>query len=312
MKKLLSILAFTVLIITSCSNDNENIVDNNNDVKYPVTFAVSQFSSEVEPLKAAKAWPSDNYCQYVIYKEDGSVLIDKVMSAGSFDVNNVRIQEELPKGNYYLAVMSAALTARQWLIIEPSNYFTDYCDGNPWLIGWSNNQNIYYETISFTVSDQAVEKAVVLNPMWSELNIKVTDADICTLPPTTTNILFVVDAYYYGFGLKDKKATKFLTNYLADGTNPGEPVESFREKKGLFNHIAAESENVTVKMVFVRNSATENYVILGEKVVYTGNIAIGKRITFEGKVGNVANDNGAAGFGITLKDLEDGGTIPFD
>lgn len=305
MKKTLFLIAAAVAIIfVSCSNDD--VV--NNERTYPVAFSVSHFSSQVEPLKAT-AWPANNYCQYVVYKEDGSVLLSKTINAETLEEQSLKISFDLPKGNYHLAVLSAAKTAYDNYIFAPDNYNTDYCNGNAWIAKGYDNYNIYFESINFSVNEQAVETPVVLNPMWSEIDIEVLDADVCILPAETKYVQAAVYPYYYGFSIKEKKATRSM-NPVVSGGAPilFKSVADFRADKGYFNYIVANSSNVTVKLLYLTASAGVSEMIVGEKTIHTGDIAGGKHITFKGSLGtNTANGS----FSISLNGIENGGTIPY-
>lgn len=305
MKKTLFLIALAVAIIfASCSNDD--VV--NNERTYPVAFSVSHFSSQVEPLKAT-AWPANNYCQYVVYKEDGSVLLNETMDVKTSEEQNLKISFDLPKGNYYLAVFSAARTATGTSIFTPDNYNTDYCRGNSWIAKGPDNYSIYFESIEFSVNEQAVEKPIVLNPMWSEIDIEVLDADVCILPAETKYVQAAVYPYYYGFSIKEKKATRSM-DPVVSGAAPVlfRSVADFRADKGYFNYIAANSNNVTVKLLYLTASAGVSEMIVGEKTIHTGDIAGGKHITFKGSLGtNTANGS----FSISLYGIENGGTIPY-
>lgn len=306
MKKTLFLIAVTMAIVfASCGNDN--VV--NDGTIYPVTFTVSHFSSQTDPVKATIAWPKNNYCQYVVYKEDGSVLLNKTMDAETFETQNLDISLNLPKGNYHLAVISAAKTANDNYIFAPENHNTDYCNGNQWISKGYDNYNIYFESIDFSVSDQPVEKSVVLNPMWSEIDIEVLDADVCILPAETKYIQAAVYPYHYGFSIKEKKATRSMNPVVsAAAAILFRSVDEFRTDKGYFSYIAANSNNVTVKLLYLTASAEVSEMIVGEKTIYTGDIAGGKHITFSG---NVGTDGVNGSFSLSLNGIENGGTIPY-
>lgn len=307
MKKLFFLIA-AAITFASCGNDNtmDDAVDD--DTTYSVTFSIDPFSVQTNPLKTASDLSDGNYFQYVIYKEDGSVLLDKILDEGTFDMENLKISIDLSKGNYHLAALSAKRTTFNSSIYTPSNYETDYCNGNQWIVKGFDNYNIYFETVDFSVNNQTVEKSVVLQPMWTEIDIQALDADICTLPAETKYVQTAVYPYYYGFSIKDKKATRYKDPAVSASALLFKSVEKFREDKGYFGYPVAASNNITVKLLYITASESVAQENLGEKTIYTGDIERGKRITFSGKLGEHEVNSK---FSFSLKDLEDGGTIPY-
>ncbi|WP_163305372.1 hypothetical protein [Dysgonomonas sp. 521] len=284
MKKLLFMLFATTLLLVSC--DDNNPIDDNK--KYKVTFKVSLSDTEFG-VESGTKWPVGNYCQYVIYKENGDVYTTKVMEAGTLDADNIRIVEEIPYGNYHIAVISAKKTANGNLAFEPSKYDTDYCNGNHWAAKGRDNRNIYFETLSFNF-DQQVSADIAdlqLKPAWSYVSVRVKDADVCTLPEGTTHVQCVINPYYYGFSIKDKKPVSYYEQ-SATLTNTGflVSVGEFREDKAILDIVASKSQDAVFKLVFIKHSQTESATILGEKVIYTGNIENGEYITLAGNLGD--------------------------
>jgi len=283
MRKILFVLFATVLLLVSC--DDKNSVEEGE--KYKVSFSVSFPENGFGMINSAL--PEGNYCQYVIYKENGDVYTTKIMEAGTFDVQNIRITEYIPYGKYHIAVISAKKTANGNLTFEPSRYDTDCCDGNQWTTKGRDNQNIYFETESFDFKEQISTDIadIQLKPTWSYVYLRIYDADVCYLPEGTTHVQCIIDPYYYGFNIKDKRPVQCYEQAASlTGSDLPLTVTEFRDKKAINDIVVSESQNVVFKLVFIRHSATESATILGEKVIYTADIKNGDYISLTGKLGN--------------------------
>lgn len=305
MKKLLALFIAATFIFASCSSNLESEDVKTPEKNYKVTFNVSNFDSDIKPLKAETHL---NYLHYAIYeKESGNLVKTDTLRNG----NASQINEEVPEGVYNIAIISAPTLGMLQPVLTPSNFYTDYCVGNAWTASNRGNQYIYYEKVSFTAGENNnVAMDVTLQPKWTEFDIEVTDADTYSFPETTNIIQCIVDPLYYGFGLADGVPTRSGEDIVSPTNYHRVEVDKFRTQKGLFGKIVAGSKNVTVKLVFTRESASEPSVTLGERIIYTGDIPEGKHITFKGKLGDTDSNN--LGFKISLADLTDGGVIPFD
>lgn len=307
MKNLLLFLA-AISLLVSCNQDADNNFIATNSKKYKASFAVNGFAVQGTSLDSESdkaALPSQNYCQYVIYSQTGNVVKDSVIEAEHISSGRLTIEEELPLGTYHITIFSAKKTARMNNIFYPSNYNTDYCQGNLWLVTHSDNENVYYETFTFTVDGKQSEPVnVLLEPMWSNLNIEITDAATFVLPEGTTHLFCEVSPYFTGFFVKTKKpksadSGEFLDGDLSKIVN----VEEFRAKSGLYGRTnIAASENVSVSVVFIqRSDELQSYVQIGKQPVYTGSFDKGYDITLSGKLGNIQQPQGSQRFNVLSK-----------
>lgn len=314
----LFLLLTAVLLLGSCSQntDDENTLISKNET-YKVAFSVKGFSVSANPIASSKtkaSLPAGNYCQYVIYNEDGSVFTNKrIESEDIISSQTISIEEELPAGIYHIAVLSAKKLASPNPILTPSNYNTDVCHGNNYIAGDWDNNNIYYETITFTINGESNQPIdILLEPMWSNLNIAIKDADICALPSGTTHLFCQVDPFYSGFSIKTKEPVSSSNGEFHE-TNLSKlvSIEKFKEDKGILGKTQiAASKNVSVAVVFIKNSPElQKYVVLGKKTVYNGDFERGLNITLSGNLGNANNSNNQL-FNISGKSLVDV-TIPF-
>lgn len=304
MKKIFFFL-FTVILFASCSNSNDDVTLVDNGKKYKVTLdVINKFVVESGALKSTETnWPYNYICEYTIYKEDGTVVDHEVL-------NEPQLQFELSKGNYKIAVLAARNTEYMGnSYLEHSNLATDYCNGNHWIAKSADNAGMYFEIIDFTVNESVNNvTSIELKPMWSEIDVEVTDAATCTIPEGTTGIFIGVEPYYSGFAIKDKIPTKKLDMYPIALASMGQSISEFRKGGALPSCYIAQSKNVTVKLIYRSETATETKIV-GERVIYQGDFESGKRYKFSGKVGN---DNGVKSFNVSLGSLTDVDPIPFE
>lgn len=316
MKKILFIL-FATILFASCSSVSEDVVPTDNGKTYKVKFNVSNFDMETKPLKAET---HENYCYYTIYeKESGKAILRDVMKAAVG-----QITEEVAAGDYYIAILSVPSTIMSpgpgvswspWgsdINLDDFNFYSDYFNGIGWINYGKDNQYSYYEKVAFSVglgSNEETEQDVPLQPMWSIVNIEVTDADICTLPEGTNTIECIVNPFYYGFSIAEgipsesyeDVATSAQSRTVISDTN-------FREKKVLSGKVVSASKGVTVKLIFLKQTVSSTE-ILGEREIFKGDFDRGKSYTLKGTLGKVTSH---ATFNLSLADLTDGGVIPFD
>jgi len=317
MKKLLSTLT-AVAILASCSDSDGTYIEDNKT--YKVAFNVTEFVIENESLgKTAIELPlRGGYFEYVIYKEDGSVLKANVIPQSSTPTETFTIDEELPAGKYDVAIMYAlAETNNRGVIYSPSNYNTDYCIGNLFIVKGTTNEDIYFKTFPLTVTanDNTIPVNVDLEPMWSEIDIKITDGDTFVLPEEANLVGCFLSPDLSGFSIKSQKPTKekvYVGGYTPDRLCTTKAA--IREEGGVFGTIASENDDVTIKLIFAEHSEYENFKKWGEKIIYKGKIEKGYRYTFTGAIGNQSSSNGSAGlsFNVNLKSLKNKEEIPFE
>lgn len=315
MKKLLFFIA-TIALLASCSNDSENS-DLPDTKTHKVKFNVTGFTVDKEQLsKSSIEIPAGGpYCEYTIYKADGTVILAKVV--GNIKEQALEIEEELPAGEYVIAVMYASqITQDRHPIYDPKNFGTDYCSGNSWIIKNKDNRGIYFNNYTFTVKENAeINDKIVLEPMWSQIDIKITDANGCKLPENANMVGYHITPEFYGFSIKDKISTaKYKSSqnitvpvYLCKETN------TVLANQGLYDNVAAGAdEEVTIRLVFIHHSETTTHYVI-DRIVYKGKIERGFHYTFAGALGDLNGDsgNGNAKFNISVSSLVSKGEIPF-
>ncbi|WP_165026359.1 hypothetical protein [Dysgonomonas sp. ZJ279] len=311
MKKLFFSL-FSAVMLLSCSSNSEDelVPGGGNQKSYPVTLNISGFKAESTPLKSidpgSETIPTTNYCQYIIYKADGSVLTSQRILPEDIDNNRITITEELPAGTYNIAVLSAPYVPvlgqplSYHTHIVPSNFNTDYCDNNSSITGLRNNTNIFFETIGCTIDSNSganISVDIVLKPMWSLIDINVTDAAKCYLPTGTTHVMLSVTPLTSGFYLKTRKS---YNNHHPYGLDLIIPVADFRANTGFVNLPICQTSDATIVLWYMDAPMYGN--MLGMKTIYTGDIEGSTHTIFKGEIGSEKNQNQS--FGMSVAKLE--------
>lgn len=102
MKKLL--YALSILLLTACSNDDviEDQSTENKDQKYPVSFSVNNFTSEIQDLRSSYFLEESGIKSfYLLITNEDSIYVEAIEKANLSDLSSLQnIQLELPKGKY--------------------------------------------------------------------------------------------------------------------------------------------------------------------------------------------------------------------
>lgn len=242
MRKICYLIPLLLLVLASCSNDDdvsaafEDLAKNR---KYDVSLSVKSPSLVVEEnpfTKAGRALEIDQFyfLRAIVYnKETGAYQSQKVISdlpSIMKDDNTIPITLELPKGNYTVAVFlnkEKEEDFTKWL--EPNNFNTDYFGGEPISKDGSNllkpttNDHQYYESIDISVAPNSTTEVgtISLKPMWADVRVYFTQMDETIFPEGADMIRLIYKNHYYGFGLKDKLATKISPSITGEAAFAG-------------------------------------------------------------------------------------------
>ena len=293
------------LIAFSCGSDNEDINVPTEKSKSKITFNVSAFTAEESPISSGKSLRLSEedvrtFLQYIVYKEDGTVYKDnneelnKVIDIHGQDIKDQKITMQLPEGKYKIAfVRGRYLDPFIYGIDCPVNFHTDFCAGNidfnPNGRRPNNNNELYYEWIDQTVLPAVdVEKSIILQPMWSNLSIKINDIETCILPSNTAKTALSIDNYTYGFNVEDKQPKN--EGYLGGSGKgaykwPDVTIDIFRQGLGFQKLLIAENSKTFLVLSFYDNADK----LLGSVKLYEGSLARGKNITISGSLGDLSN-----------------------
>ena len=317
MKKLLFLIA-AIAFLASCSNVSENSDMSESTTTHKVKFNVKGFAVDKESFsKLDVELPyQGEYCEYSIYKADGTAIVAKVID-GIIE-NSLVIEEELPAGEYKIAVMYVSEnTQHRFPIFKPENFNTDYCTGNQWVARLKDNRGIYFNTYNFTVTQHTeLIDDIVLEPMWSQIDIKITDANECKLPEDANLVGYHIDPHFHGFSIKDKISTLSykpaqsfdVPTYLCTTTS------AFLTDNGIFDNVASGAdEEITIRLVFMHHSIDDTYYVTN-KIIYKGKIERGYQYTFTGALGDLRGEsgNGTDVFHVKTSSLVTKEEIPFE
>lgn len=309
MKKLFLFL-FSALLFTACSNDDADNIEVKPEGKtYKVTFNVENFEIVESNLKSGDSI-KDSGPYYVIFdKETGAGIV-----GGKYSDT---ITVELEAGNYIFAGINtnrryAPGTSYGPTAVKDMNFYTAKELGSYNSMASRDNSYAYYGKLEFSVGeniDNKEIKKVVLDPMWSELVIDITDYDSFSTPDETTHLISLVDPYYHGFYFKDGTPAFQDTDFAHDYAKSKVSIDGIRDGSKKVRKIVSETKDITVKIIFYKQVVYGSFIV-GEKIIYKGDLPRGKRITLRGALGS--SSNGKASFTPVLGDLTDGGVIPFN
>lgn len=315
MRKLLFIL-FATILFASCGDNSEDVTPVDNKT-YKVTFNVSNFEVEANPLKADGL---NKRLYYTIYEKESGKAIKFRHRSGA---ENAQVVEEVPAGSYYIVFIAADRELNginiDWsedpdganVDITNLNFYTDYCLGSKYIAYPAlQHHGLYYQKVDFTVGmgHEEINKDVELQPKWSEISVEITDGETCILPEGTTTVDIAISPYYYGFDIANGITSKYYgeAHMLPFQSLSVANVSDFREK-GLSRKYIMATKGGTAKLVFIKATVSSTE-ILGEREIYKGDFEGGKRYTLKGTLGKVTSN---AAFSLSLADLKDGGVIPF-
>lgn len=314
MKNLLC-FATTILLLISCSNDN-NITSpiNENNLKYIVNLKVEIPIEEIQaPSLKAKSEILEGdplFYNITIYKETGevyyayynSVEYDSGTESGyrgnyntfTSDGNTYSTILNLAPGNYHIAMLIHRKDAKHpnssIHSVDPiGNYNNDSYNSAIAGLTKYHNGGVYFNTADFTVV--ALEKdqnlSMQLKPMWSYIDININDAQTFAVPDGTNALQFIVSPRYYGFYVKTQLAPFKNEKPIIV------PLDSIRSAS-IFN-----LRNTVSKSILTDNtiSASIKYLkidsdttILGSKDLYIPNASLENGFYYN-VYGNLGNPN---------------------
>ena len=301
MKKTIFLLAILLTIgLVSCSQDDDNGNSNGGPVTgklYKMSFNVSEFEIDSTPLKnQTKAGKlRGDFLQYIIYKEDGSPLSTEILTSkdltGMNDStdSNIGFELELPVGKYHIAALTGRYYPIGYPLPTPADFETDFCTGNRTMVMYSGNAGLYYESLSFEVTESVSGNiaSMTLKPMGSTLTINVTNPDVCDFPVNTGIVTYSISPAPSGFYLKSKDPKYSLSSsgFSTMGGDDGMlSIEAF-QSGGKISFVTDKIKDATIKIQFYSaNTPSAIGQLLGEQTIYTGDIERGKNIVLKGKL----------------------------
>lgn len=316
MKKILFLLFATTMFATSCSNEDP-IMDNSpsNNVKtYDVTFTIENkgFDVDEQPFTKAlnDAFHSD--IDVVVYKESGEVYAT-YSHAPNFPDTTGSIKQELsyvpeyslslklPEGKYHVA-FAYYLESFMWYT---SNYFTDTIQSRyPGQANYrDDNMFLYYASVDLDVSAQSTTEPipVILNPMWSEVQVDLDVTDFNIMPEGADRVIFGVTPDYTGLSVSTQLAPiaprlttsgKSSSGYTALDKNQTTYSTTYSIAK-----TAEENNNLKFYVKFV-NGEIPNQTLISEQV-YDLKTQVENGYKYKVK-GTIKSDNPSQAMSISL------------
>lgn len=303
MKQLLYITI--AILLSACSNDNaiDNSIDSNK-ITYPVSFNITNGSFKIDE-STLRATDDDTKLRLVIYfyNAEGKIanleeLVYDLNTTGSYPYT-----KDLLPGKYYVAVIAIKSIYNFEPLMFPSNFFSDYCTRT------TSTEGVYYETAEVTVvadNNETQTESIDLKPMWSQLNVKIGDAQTFDIPVGTEALRFNVNPNMYGFGIENKLASKTFEELhpyykIADASiakidsirqNPTFTYTTSVSKTSADNTLSINIEYVKLKNDTVSEILQTRQLKIANTQVENGNIYSVK--------GNLGSTNTTNGFNISL------------
>lgn len=339
MKKSLFLFISFILLLSSCSSENDPINNNQDENLLPkqkVSFSIKSNDFEVDksPLRANPLGQTATLLQIRVYKESGEIyqhliftpwnLNGKLQEDGSFPYSL-----ELPKGNYHLAIIQNDYnTSEEERVIGitktyTKNFYTDEVGAGPIGNHVSFNQGnyrLYYQSIKLSVSDQAQEiGAIVLEPMWSYISVIITDPKTFRAPTNTNLFDFGISPANYNINLSTKLAVDSSSISYANSINSGNPglltFDEIRKKDTLsftttVSKSAQDNNNLKLSLLFTSSNQRDPFFMRKEIDLKT-QIENGRHYVVRGALGNIA-EVGDGSMDVTFAPFEEEPTkIPF-
>lgn len=299
MKKLIYILTLAVIsTLTACSSDDNYTVPDSAEKNYTVNFKIQDSFLNVEESEIRSTQSKDSILLKIfVFDEKGIISNYKndTINLNEIQNNVFDISMEFSAGKYTIAFIATKNFAYQSL----SNiymYSTSYSEVERWnssgteYTGLSDNRDVFYNSIEINVAENQPiqDESVSLNPMWSYLNINISDAKTFDVPEGTEAIEFDIKPRYVGFGFSDKLATK---PYTLDKETDIISIESVRENS-TFTYKAALSEtngdnNVSINVKYLKNDANSTIVLdTRELKIAQTTLKNGYKYNINGKLGS--------------------------
>ena len=336
MNKILFLITCFLILFSSCSSDSDSVlnnIDSNNEKKYVVNLDIQSDAFKVDktPMKNA-SFGSNHFVQIVAYKESGEVYSDSVIYAEDLkdliDADNtIPFSLELPAGKYHLAVLSAPKgnlppnyeSNFTYFVMHPENYNTDrysYFSYNP--TAFYTNYNLYYNNADFEVFEDGKNSldTVVLEPMWSNVTVNITDIKSSKLPEGTAYLRILYQTYYKAFYIKTKLAMDTMPMIFHGGELGSYAVRLYDytdEVTMSFSPAKGEDDSMGIKIEYIKHDRElERYVTIGSKEIkFDNKFENGRNYKITGKLSDA--EIGNAGFSIKINALSsDSIDIPFE
>ena len=316
MKKIfLTLLATTALFATSCSSDNDPIIDNPTDggkiVNVSLNIKSAAYEIDKTPMRSlSDASLSDSEIRIVAYKNTGEVYSDTAILYNDFksllkEDGSFPFAINLREGNYHLAVVNNKVKANvlgdiislyRW---NPQSFENDtMLRGSGVGLEISDtdaaNTNLYYNTVDVTASESNKEIAAIeLQPMWSKATITFTDPKTFMAPANAKYVYIDIAPVTWDLNTKSKLAVTQATpaSHNINGNGGLYSIEWLRTQNSFtyqFNISKTDADNNNMSINFKFYTEQDLATLLDEKTIdLKTQIENGQNYLISGKIGNI-------------------------
>ena len=306
MRQLLYI-TITVLL-SACSSESLPTFDNT-DKTYPVNFKITDASFNIEEgnLKSTDNDTKLRLYTY-FYNANGEIANYEEKAYDLSNTGSYTYTKDLLPGKYYVAFIADKnkTSADKAGFYIPKSFFTDYYN--------KSSQGIYYTTAEITVvagNNNTQTESVNIKPMWSDLNIKIGDAQTFDIPEGTDALVFEVTPDLFGFGIQNKLASEPYPSYVKHKPDviKVETVRAnptFTYTKALSKTGGDNSISVNLKYVKLDNDTVAATIQTRELSIVKSELDNGFIYSIKG---NLGSNNPSNNFSISLGKFNPENTI---
>ena len=290
------------ILLSACSNDNA--IDNsvNSEKTYPVSFSITDASFNVDENNLRSTNDSTKFRLFVyFYNEEGEIAN---YEGKIYDLNTNGLysyKKDLLPGKYYVSFLTIK-SVKEYDYIPlsyPYNFYTDYYN--------YSTENVYYATAEITVvvnNNTTQTENIDIKPMWSQLNVKIGDAQTFDVPEGTEALHFVVTPDFYGFGFENKLASKSNQIHYSNWVDPSiVKIDDIRENPTFTYTTSVSKTNlnntlgISIQYVKLNNDTVSE--VLQTRQLKIANTEIDNGFIYSVK-GNLGSKNSTNGFNISL------------
>lgn len=300
MKQLLYITI--AILLSACSNDNAIDSPTDSDKTYPVSFNITEASFNIDESNLRTTGDSTKLQMFIyFYKADGKIYnyeekIYDLNTTGSYAYT-----KDLLPGKYYVAFLTIKSVNKSDYtpLYYPIGFSADYYPGS--------SKNIYYATTEITVvanNTTTQTESIDIKPMWSQLNVKIGDAQTFDTPEGTQALVFNVTPNLYGFGFENKLASKSNQIHYSNWVDPSIVKIDGIRKNATFTYTTSVSKTnadntlgVNIQYVKLNNDTISE--VLQTRTLKIANTTVDNGFIYSVK-GNLGSTNSSNGFNISL------------
>ncbi|MDR6941284.1 hypothetical protein [Mucilaginibacter pocheonensis] len=303
MKNALICFILISIVLLSCKKDNHNKTTEPQTKLYPVTFTISNFTQQNEPINQksktkinATVTPDSSTVKRLIYKVyDSSNTLKRTIVVNKGGPGFGTFKDSLATGNY-TAVFVGVVNVTSFADDGSKFYYIDNSTGTP---RKADPSETFYKKISFAVGSQHLQQNVVLERLNSQIQIIMKDAIPSYIRSIRLNITGQNLSYsYLGDTSSDESSITILT--LIPSDKIGTTNYTLKTLPNLLNTnstvtvevISYGAENVEATRKTISNITLQRNTL----TILTGNVFTGDTNGFTVTYNSVYNPDINVGF----------------